>query len=54
MKTKLNLTLITLAGLIIFAGATGQGHFNITSNVTPCNRLTLPAQVTFQGVLIRQ
>jgi hypothetical protein len=36
------------------AGATGQGHFNITSNVTPCNGLTLPAQVTFQGVLIRQ
>src|SRR5215204_4204728 len=36
------------------AGATGQGHFNITSNLTPCNGLTLPAQVTFQGVLIRQ
>src|SRR5215203_6880451 len=36
------------------AGATGQGHFNITSNLTPCNGLTLPAQVTFEGVLIRQ
>jgi hypothetical protein len=36
------------------AGATGQGHFNITSNLSPCNGLTLPAQVTFQGVLIRQ
>jgi len=35
-------------------GATGQGHFNITSNLTPYNGLTLPAQVTFQGVLIRQ
>jgi hypothetical protein len=36
------------------AGATGQGHFNITSNLTPCNGLTVPAQVTFQGVLIRR
>ncbi|HKG61365.1 MAG TPA: hypothetical protein VKB05_16505 [Pyrinomonadaceae bacterium] len=36
------------------AGATGQGFFHITSNLTPCNGLTLPAHVSFQGVLIRQ
>src|SRR5215217_8828743 len=35
-------------------GATGQGFFHITSNLTPCNGLTLPAHVSFQGVLIRQ
>ena len=33
------------------AGATGQGHFDITSNLTPCNGLTLPAQVSFEGVI---
>jgi hypothetical protein len=32
------------------AGATGQGHFHITSNLTPCNGQTLPAQVWFDGV----
>ena len=35
------------------AGATGNGHFHITSNVTPCNGLTLPAQVWFEGVIRR-
>ena len=33
------------------AGATGNGHFHITSNLTPCNGLTLPAQVWFEGVI---
>ena len=34
-----------------YAGATGNGHFHITSNVTPCNGLVLPAQVWFDGVI---
>jgi hypothetical protein len=34
-----------------YAGATGQGRFHITSNLTPCNGLTPPAQVWFEGVL---
>ena len=33
------------------AGATGQGRFHITSNLTPCNGLTPPAQVWFEGVI---
>ena len=33
------------------AGATGNGHFHITSNLTPCNGLTPPAQVWFDGVI---
>ena len=33
------------------AGATGQGHFHITSNLTPCNGLTVPSQVWFEGVI---
>lgn len=35
------------------AGATGNGKFHITSNVTPCNGLVLPAQVWFEGVIRR-
>ena len=33
------------------AGATGQGRFHITSNLTPCNGLTPPSQVWFEGVI---
>ena len=33
------------------AGATGQGRFHITTNLTPCNGLTPPAQVWFEGVI---
>ena len=33
------------------AGATGNGHFHITSNLTPCNGLTPPSQVWFEGVI---
>jgi len=32
------------------AGAKGHGKFNITSNLTPCNGLVVPAQVWFKGV----
>jgi hypothetical protein len=32
------------------AGATGHGRFHITSNLTPCNGLTPPSQVWFDGV----
>ncbi len=35
------------------AGATGTGRFHITSNLTPCNGLTPPAQVWFEGVIKR-
>jgi hypothetical protein len=35
------------------AGATGQGRFHISSNLTPCNGLTPPAQVWFEGVISR-
>jgi hypothetical protein len=35
------------------AGATGAGRFHITSNLTPCNGLTPPAQVWFEGVIKR-
>lgn len=35
------------------AGATGTGRFHITSNLTPCNGLNLPAQVWFEGVIRR-
>ena len=35
------------------AGATGNGRFHITSNLTPCNGLTPPAQVWFEGVIRR-
>src|SRR5688572_22855269 len=35
------------------AGATGSGRFHITSNLTPCNGLTPPAQVWFEGVISR-
>jgi len=35
------------------AGATGTGRFHITSNLTPCNGLTPPAQVWFEGVIRR-
>ena len=34
-----------------YAGATGNGRFHITSNLTPCNGLTPPAQVWFEGVI---
>jgi hypothetical protein len=33
------------------AGATGNGHFHIASNLTPCNGLTPPAHVWFAGVI---
>jgi hypothetical protein len=33
------------------AGATGQGRFNIFSNLTPCNGQMLPAHVSFEGVI---
>ena len=36
-----------------YAGATGTGRFHITSNVTACNGLVLPAQVWFEGVIKR-
>src|SRR5215217_7681215 len=36
------------------AGATGTGRFHITSNLTPCNGLVLPAQVWFEGVIKAQ
>ena len=34
-----------------YTGATGTGRFHITSNLTPCNGLTPPAQVWFEGVI---
>lgn len=34
-----------------YAGATGQGRFHITSNLTPCNGQAVPAQVWFEGGL---
>lgn len=37
-----------------YAGATGTGRFHITSNLTPCNGLTPPSQVWFEGVIIKQ
>jgi hypothetical protein len=33
------------------AGATGNGRFNIFSNLTPCNGQVLPSQVSFEGVI---
>ena len=36
------------------AGATGQGRFHITSNLTPCNGQTPPAHVWFEGVIKTQ
>ena len=33
------------------AGATGNGRFNIFSNLTPCNGQVLPAHVSFEGVI---
>lgn len=33
------------------AGATGHGHFDIYSNLTPCNGLVVPAHVSFEGVI---
>lgn len=40
-------------GTGVYAGAKGQGRFHITSNLTPCNGLTPPAQVWFEGVIIK-
>lgn len=34
-----------------YAGATGNGRFHITSNLTPCNGQTPPSQVWFEGVI---
>ncbi len=34
-----------------YVGATGTGRFHITSNLTPCNGLTPPSQVWFEGVI---
>ena len=33
------------------AGATGQGRFHITTNLTPCNGLVQPSRVWFEGVI---
>jgi hypothetical protein len=33
------------------AGATGHGRFNLFSNLTPCNGLTPPAFVSFEGMI---
>lgn len=33
------------------AGATGHGRFDIYSNLTPCNGLTVAAHVSFEGVI---
>ena len=33
------------------AGATGQGRFDIYSNLTPCNGLVVAAHVSFEGVI---
>lgn len=33
------------------AGATGNGRFNLYSNLTPCNGQTPPAFVSFEGVI---
>lgn len=41
-------------GTGIYAGATGSGHFNVTSNLTPCNGLTPPSQVWFEGVIMKK
>src|SRR5215217_3359429 len=37
-----------------YAGATGTGRFHITSNLTPCNGLTPPSQVWFEGVITKK
>lgn len=37
-----------------YVGATGTGHFHITSNLTPCNGLTPPSQVWFEGVIMKK
>lgn len=37
-----------------YTGATGTGRFHLTSNLTPCNGITQPAQVWFEGVIQRQ
>jgi hypothetical protein len=34
-----------------YAGATGNGRFNIFSNLTPCNGQVLPSHVSFEGVI---
>jgi hypothetical protein len=34
-----------------YANATGNGRFNIFSNLTPCNGLVLPSHVSFEGVI---
>ena len=36
------------------AGATGNGRFQIFSNLTPCNGQTPPSQVWFEGVIKTQ
>ena len=41
-------------GTGIYEGATGTGHFNITSNLIPCNGLTPPSQVWFEGVIMKK
>ena len=38
-------------GTGMYAGARGHGRFHITSNLTPCNGQTPPAQVWFEGVI---
>lgn len=34
-----------------YANATGNGRFNIFSNLTPCNGQVLPSHVSFEGVI---
>lgn len=34
-----------------YANATGNGRFNLYSNLTPCNGLVLPSHVSFEGVI---
>jgi hypothetical protein len=34
------------------AGATGHGRFHIANNLTPCNGLTIPSAVWFEGVIM--
>ncbi|HEX8116700.1 MAG TPA: hypothetical protein VF521_05465, partial [Pyrinomonadaceae bacterium] len=35
-----------------YANATGNGRFNIYSNLTPCNGQVPPSQVSFEGVIM--
>ena len=43
--------LIAAGGTGGHAGASGQGRFNLYSNLTPCNGQTPPAFVSFEGMI---